>query len=220
MLVETLEAAALDPGAAPVPVPDAVAVAPETALGVSVDGAMVPLVGGVWAGARTAVIGQVVTDGTTVRTTQLSYVSHLTDAATFSRRALAELTRRGVPTHHPVVSVSDGAVWIQELLNLHCPQAIRVLDLPHAAGYLATPPPTTAWGRAPPPPASGSRPSAISCGTAIPTRCWPLSAPCRRAPGATSRSTMWRRGGACLLTRTATQPAIRSAAASRAPTSW
>lgn len=114
--------------------PDVVAVPPDAVLGVSVDGAMVPLVGDVWSEARTAVIGQVVTDDTTVRTTRLSYVSHVTDAATFGRLALAELTRRGVPTHQPVVSASDGAAWIQELLDPHCPHAIRVLDVPHAAG--------------------------------------------------------------------------------------
>jgi hypothetical protein len=35
------------------------------------------------------------------------------------------------------VAVSDGAVWIQELLDWHCPHSVRVLDFPHAAGYLA-----------------------------------------------------------------------------------
>jgi hypothetical protein len=36
-----------------------------------------------------------------------------------------------------VVAVSDGASWIQELLDEQCPEAIRILDFPHAVGYLA-----------------------------------------------------------------------------------
>lgn len=137
-LVEALEAAALDPQAAPVPIPDAVAVLPEAVLQLSVDGAMVPLVHGAWTAARTAAIGQITrADDGTVQTTALSYVSHVTDAATFGRLALAELTRRGVGQARTVVAVNDGAAWIQAFLDLHCPAAVRILDLPHAAGYLA-----------------------------------------------------------------------------------
>lgn len=136
-LVAALEAAALDPAAAPVPLPDAVAVPAGTVLQVSVDGALVPLVGGEWTEARTAAIGCVVQDGNDGHTTALSYVSHVTDAATFSRLALAELSRRGIGDAATIVAVNDGAVWIQEFLDLHCPQATRVLDFAHAAGYLA-----------------------------------------------------------------------------------
>ncbi len=37
-----------------------------------------------------------------------------------------------------MVAVNDGADWIQGFVDLHCPQAHRVLDFAHAAGYLAT----------------------------------------------------------------------------------
>lgn len=136
-LVDVLEAAALDPDAAPVMVPDAVPVAADAVLHLGIDGAMVPLVGGIWAEVRTLAIGEVTRQEDGVTTTALSYASHLTDAATFGRLSLVELMRRGVPEHPTVVAVTDGAPWIQELLDLQCPQAVRILDMPHAAGYLA-----------------------------------------------------------------------------------
>lgn len=133
-LVTDLETAAHTPFVAPVVVPEAQPVPPAQAAILELDGAMVPLVHGEWAEARTLVIG--VQDGET--TTALSYVSQLAPAATFARTILPELTRRGVDAHPgPVVALSDGAVWIQELLDLHCPRAVRVLDVMHAAGYLA-----------------------------------------------------------------------------------
>lgn len=136
-LVEALETAALDPDAGAVVLlePDPL-VATERVL-VSLDGAMVPLVGGEWAEVRTLAIGRVARVNDTVRTTALSYASHLTDAATFGRLVLAEMSRRNVPGHPSVVAVTDGALWIQDVLDLHCPQARRILDFSHAAGYLA-----------------------------------------------------------------------------------
>ena len=35
-----------------------------------------------------------------------------------------------------VALVSDGAEWIQGFGDFHCPGAVRILDFPHAAGYL------------------------------------------------------------------------------------
>ena len=32
--------------------------------------------------------------------------------------------------------VSDGAEWIQGFGDYHCPDAVRILDFPHAAGYM------------------------------------------------------------------------------------
>jgi len=118
----------------PVP-PVAVAADP---LQLSVDGVMVPLVHGHWKELRLAAIGRV-TAGPNgpVTTTDLSYVARLTDAANFGHVALGEIMRRGVATAPVVVAVSDGAPWIQEFVDLHCPQAIRILDFAHAAGYLA-----------------------------------------------------------------------------------
>ena len=133
-LVTELETAALTPGAEAVAVPDPQPLDPTKPAILAIDGAMVPLVRGEWAEARTLVVGA--QDGDT--TAALSYVSQLAPAAAFSRTVLGELARRGVAAHPaPVVALSDGALWIQDLLDLHCPQAVRVLDVMHAAGYLA-----------------------------------------------------------------------------------
>lgn len=104
----------------------------------SVDGAMVGLVGGEWGEVKLAAIGVVTRDDEgVVTTTDLSYVARLTDAERFTRQALGELTRRGVDQAATVVAVADGAPWIQGFLDWHCPDAVRILDFPHAVGYLA-----------------------------------------------------------------------------------
>lgn len=107
----------------------------------SVDGAMVPLEHGEWAEARTLAVGvpQVIqaTDGSrTVHVHQLSYFSRLTDSTTFGELATVEIHRRGVSTAPAVGAVVDGAEWCQTFLDLHVPQAVRILDLPHAADYV------------------------------------------------------------------------------------
>lgn len=104
----------------------------------SVDGVLVPLVGGAWAEVKTLAIGTVGRnrDGA-VQTTDLSYFARLADAETFGRAALGELTRRGTATAGVVVAVADGAPWIQGFTDLHCPGAVRIVDFPHAVGYLA-----------------------------------------------------------------------------------
>jgi len=84
----------------------------------SVDGAMIPLVGGEWAEVKTLVVGDigeaVLEKGeAVVHSTNLSYFSRLTDSNTFQRLALVETQRRGVETAQQVVAVTDGAVWIQ-----------------------------------------------------------------------------------------------------------
>ena len=99
----------------------------------SVDGSMVPLTDG-WHEVKLAAIGERRGDGLAA----LSYTATLGDGATFAHEALGELARRGVPSATDVVAVNDGAEWIQGILDLHCPQAQRVLDFAHAAGYLAT----------------------------------------------------------------------------------
>jgi hypothetical protein len=109
---------------------------------VSLDGAMVPLVGGVWAEVKTLAIGTVEPAGDdraagVVRTTALSYTSRLTDAVSFGQLATLETHRRGTLSADTVVAVNDGAVWIQEVLDLQCPQAVRILDFPHAVEHLA-----------------------------------------------------------------------------------
>jgi hypothetical protein len=62
-----------------------------------------------------------------------SYFSRLSDAETFQRLSLGELTRRQVETAEQVAAVNDGAEWIQGFLDYHCPKALRILDFAHAA---------------------------------------------------------------------------------------
>ena len=75
----------------------------------SVDGAMVPLVAGVWAEVKTLAVGAVVAGADGPRTTALSYFSRQTDAATFGLLATGETHRRGITTAGTVVAVADGA---------------------------------------------------------------------------------------------------------------
>jgi Uncharacterised protein family (UPF0236) len=105
----------------------------------SADGAMVPLVHGQWAEVKTLVIGEVRAgqEPEVVQSTHLSYFSRMTDAATFAEQATVETMRRGVPGSQQVCAVMDGAEWIDGGVDLQCPQAQRILDFPHAAGYVS-----------------------------------------------------------------------------------
>ncbi len=107
----------------------------------SVDGAKVPLVGGVWAEVRTLVIGDVqppvLRKGEPViHTTNLSYFSRLANAETFQRLALVETQRRGVETAQAVAAVTDGAEWIPKFVDFHRHDAVRILDFPHVGEHL------------------------------------------------------------------------------------
>ena len=115
-----------------------VPVGPDTAV-VSVDGAMVPLVGGVWAEVKTLAVGVVEPgdDDQPAAITDLSYVSRLVDAQQFQTATLGELHRRGIERADQVVAVTDGAAWIQGWVDFHCPAAVRILDFAHAAQRLA-----------------------------------------------------------------------------------
>lgn len=116
----------------------------------SVDGAMVPLVGGVWAEVKTMVIGEVqppvISKGERViHTSNLSYFSRLTDSDRFQRLALVETHRRGVETASAVAAVTDGAEWIPKFVDHHRYDAVRILDFPHAGEYLSAAG-QTVWG--------------------------------------------------------------------------
>lgn len=109
----------------------------------SVDGAMVPVVGGEWAEVRTLVIGDVLPPERekgeqVVRTANHSYFSRMVDANTFERLALVETQRRGVESAQTVAAVTDGAEWIQKFIDHHRYDAVRILDFPHAAEYVGT----------------------------------------------------------------------------------
>jgi hypothetical protein len=102
-----------------------------------VDGVFAPIVGGDWREVKLATIGAVVVDGDAAHTTTLSYFARMVDHETFGRQALGELHRRGTFDVATVVAVADGADWIQGFVDLHRPDAVRVLDFAHALGYLA-----------------------------------------------------------------------------------
>jgi hypothetical protein len=106
-----------------------------------VDGAMVPLRHGEWGEVKTLAVGvpapPVEEQGDlVVHTRALSYFSRLADSATFAEAATGELHRRGVTTAKRVGAVVDGAEWIQGFIDLHAPEAVRILDFPHAAEYV------------------------------------------------------------------------------------
>jgi hypothetical protein len=111
-------------------------------LQVSADGTMVPLVGGEWVEVKTVAIGEIGqisrTNGKTeLKTDKLSYFSRRAEAQQFNRLALGEIHRRGVEQAQLVAAPTDGAEWIQGFLDFHCPEAIRILDFPHAAERLS-----------------------------------------------------------------------------------
>lgn len=104
----------------------------------SVDGAMVPLVGGEWAEVKTLVVGTLTgqAPGESVRAEELSSFSQLADAEHFTAAALVETHRRGTETADVAVAVMDGAAWEQGFVDAHRVDAVRILDFGHAAGYL------------------------------------------------------------------------------------
>jgi hypothetical protein len=108
---------------------------------ISADGAMVPLRHGIWAEVRTLVVGEVQASRTKdgereIHARNLSYFSRKVSAQEFQRLALVEFQRRGVEQAEAVAAVMDGAEWEQGFVDFHCPQAVRILDFPHATEHL------------------------------------------------------------------------------------
>ena len=107
----------------------------------SVDGAMVPLLHKEWAEVKTLAVGTVGVpvwrNGEwEVPTGELSYFSRLAESESFARWATGETHRRGVETAGTVCAVNDGAEWEQKFVDLHRPDAVRILDWGHAAEYV------------------------------------------------------------------------------------
>ncbi|EFH86702.1 ISKra4-like element ISKra2 family transposase [Ktedonobacter racemifer] len=114
---------------------------PTKRLAISADGAYVPLLKGQWAEVRTVAFGEVEPSTSPagaqeVTVSHLSYFSRMCDAQTFATLADVEMRERGVRQAQEIGAVTDGAEWLQGFLNLHCPQALRILDFPHAAEHL------------------------------------------------------------------------------------
>jgi hypothetical protein len=119
-----------------------------------VDGAFVPLLHGEWAEVKTLALGVIGTPAFQAKTGEwgaptgeLSYFSRLADADTFGRLALLETQRRGTESAGRVAAVTDGAEWVQGFIDRHRPDAVRILDFPHAAQRLA-PIAQAVWGMA------------------------------------------------------------------------
>lgn len=113
----------------------------EARLALSADGAMVPLIKGEWAEARTLAIGVVAAqsspqDGDERRVEHLSYFSRVTSAERFTELAEVEMRRRRVLQAEAVCALGDGADWLQTFFDVHRPDAVRILDFPHAAEHL------------------------------------------------------------------------------------
>jgi hypothetical protein len=107
----------------------------------SADGAMVPLLHGQWAEVRTLVIGEVQPavqekEEWVVHTRNLSYFSRKTSSEEFERLALVEIQRRGVENARQVAAVMDGSDWLQGFSDYHRPDAVRILDFPHAGEHI------------------------------------------------------------------------------------
>ncbi|HEX6737518.1 MAG TPA: hypothetical protein VF310_04580 [Vicinamibacteria bacterium] len=115
---------------------------PPERLQVSLDATKVPLVGGAWTDVKLAAFAELVPgaaaeDGRpTLEAVQLSYAARWEPTATFGRTVTLEAQRRGVDEAGTLVSPNDGAEWIQGVLDLVAPRAVRILDEPHAAEHL------------------------------------------------------------------------------------
>ena len=109
----------------------------------SVDGAMVPLVGREWTEVKTLALGEVTLElevgsgEQVIKTSELSYFSRCLESDEFARQALIETQRRGVERAQRVGAVCDGAEWEQKFIDYHRPDAARILDFPHGAEYVA-----------------------------------------------------------------------------------
>jgi hypothetical protein len=86
----------------------------------SVDRAMVPLMGGTWAEVKTLALGKVVSQPEP-HTIALSYSLRLADSGEFGRLAVVEIQSRGLASAQAVAAVTDGA----ECPKVGCVAAIR-----------------------------------------------------------------------------------------------
>ena len=138
--------------------------APPALLQLSIDATKVPLLHGAWTDVKLAVIAALVPGppddaGHPTHTPQHhSYVARWEPAAQFGQTLTLEAQQRGVDEAGTVVSPNDGAEWIQGVVDLLAPQAVRILDFPHAVEHLgaiaalvtdaSTPAAATAWAAA------------------------------------------------------------------------
>ena len=108
----------------------------------SADGAMVSLVKKQWVETRTLAIGEPqekrTADGEReIHVGHLSYFSRLADASSFIDLAEGEMRRRKGREAKQASAVMDGADWLQTLIDRYRPDAVRILDFPHAAEHIS-----------------------------------------------------------------------------------
>ena len=110
---------------------------------VSSDGSFVHLTNGDWYEVKSMVVGEFASrwhakkSKIEVKTSKLSYFSRSYRVREFERYALAELERRGIAEAAKVITVNDGASWIENFNDYHIPQAISILDFTHALDHIA-----------------------------------------------------------------------------------
>ena len=94
----------------------------------STDGAMVQLTSGEWREVKMVAFGEFATHynrkkgKVETKTKAISYFARVETAEAFGRSALYEWQRRGGENAKKVVSVNDGALWIQSFIDYHCPR--------------------------------------------------------------------------------------------------
>ena len=81
--------------------------------------------------------GQAAPAAEEMHTVNISYFSRFTTAEAFTHLALVETHHRGLENAGEVAAVMDGADWLQQLTDYHCPKALRILDFAHAAQHIA-----------------------------------------------------------------------------------
>lgn len=110
----------------------------------SADGAFIHLTNGEWREVKTVAFGEFRSQWKQqpgkleTKTSNISYFSRLESAEDFGHSALYEWQHRGGENARQVVAINDGAYWIQNFIDYHAPNAIRIIDFAHAQSYLAT----------------------------------------------------------------------------------
>lgn len=118
--------------------------APPALLQLSIDATKVPLLHGAWTEVKLAVLADLLpgppteTGQPTHQPGTHSYVARWEPAQEFGQTLTLEAQHRGLDEAGVVVSPNDGADWIQGILDLLAPQAVRILDFPHAVEHLGT----------------------------------------------------------------------------------
>jgi hypothetical protein len=106
----------------------------------STDGAFVALTSGEWAEIKLLSLGEVDAQAEKVEevhTINISYFGRLEEASVFSDQVSGEIRRRGIERAPSVCAVQDGALWLQQVVQDHRQDALRILDFAHAAEYIS-----------------------------------------------------------------------------------